>query len=74
LAGDDQGRLSYQSTGAMADEEDGSSTLLSTKSVHDSIFKHNMTYSAKSPLVDLVQQIMSQRIQVIASAGLSMII
>jgi hypothetical protein len=32
------------------------------------------TLCAKSPLVDLVQQIMSQRIQVIASAGLSMII
>jgi hypothetical protein len=58
----------------MADEEDGPSTLLSKKSVYDSLFVHNMAYSAKSPLVELVQQIMGQRIQVIASTGLPMII
>lgn len=74
LAGDDQGNLSYQSTGAMADEEDGPSTFLSKKSVQGSLFTHNTTYSAKSLLVKLVQQIMSQGIQVNASARLSMII
>jgi hypothetical protein len=74
LAGDDQGYLSYQSTGAMADEEDGPSTLLSMKSVHCSLFTHNITYGAKSLLVKLVQQIMSQGIQVIARTWLSMII
>lgn len=58
----------------MANEEDGSSTLLSKKSAYNSVYKHNMTHSAKSPLVELIQQIMSQRGQVVTNAGLSMII